>query len=95
MIINIGDIVQVWSNDLYKAPVRRVLSSDRYSRFSVPFFLNPSLLTTYAPLPSAIAGTKAHYRPIKWQEFRNQRAAGDYANYGAEIQIDNYRINDS
>ena len=54
LIINIGDIVQVWSNDLYKAPVHRVLSSDRYSRFSVPFFLNPSLLTTYAPLPSAI-----------------------------------------
>ena len=95
LIVNIGDIIQVWSNDRYKAPSHRVLSNDKEIRFSAPFFLNPSLVTTYSPLPTATKGIKAKYRPIKWRNFRDQRAAGDYANYGEEIQIDNYRVDDS
>ena len=33
-----------------------------------------------------------HYRPINWGEFRASRTAGDYADYGDEIQISDYRI---
>src|SRR3954469_4859357 len=32
--INIGDMVQVWSNDLYRAPPHRVLAMDRAERIS-------------------------------------------------------------
>lgn len=94
LVVNIGDVVQVWSNDRYKAPLHRVLASDQHVRYSAPFFLNPSFNTSYSPLPSVVGAGKAHYRPIKWGEFRKQRAAGDYANYGKEIQIDDFRISD-
>ena len=41
LIINIGDIVQVWSNDRYLAPLHRVLASSDHARISIPYFLNP------------------------------------------------------
>ena len=53
-IINIGDVVQVWSNDRYKAPLHRVLASATEVRYSAPFFLNPSFEATYAPLTEAL-----------------------------------------
>ena len=91
-IINIGDVVQVWSNDRYKAPLHRVLANDKKVRYSAPFFLNPSFDATYAPLENALGGEEPRYRPIHWGEFRAGRAAGDYANVGEEIQIAHYRI---
>ena len=91
LTINIGDIVQVWSNDRYQAPLHRVLASDAYSRYSAPFFLNPNYNAVYAPLSTALEGAAPLYRPINWGEFRAGRAAGDYSDIGAEIQISDFR----
>jgi isopenicillin N synthase-like dioxygenase len=87
LVINIGDVVQVWSNDRYPAPVHRVIASREHARYSAPFFFNPAYATDYAPL----AGPP-RYRPINWGEFRAARTAGDYADLGEEIQISWYRI---
>ena len=92
LIVNIGDVVQVWSNDRYQAPLHRVLASDTFRRFSAPYFLNPSFETNYAPLEATCREQPARYRPINWGAFRAGRAAGDYANYGEEIQIAQFRI---
>jgi isopenicillin N synthase-like dioxygenase len=91
LIINVGDIVQVWSNDRYQAPLHRVLTSAEHSRYSAPFFLNPGYDTVYAPLPSALHGKTPRYRLINWGEFRAGRAAGDYTDVGAEIQISDFQ----
>jgi isopenicillin N synthase-like dioxygenase len=91
LIINIGDIVQVWSNDRYRAPLHRVRASAEYSRYSAPFFLNPTYDTVYAPLQGALQSETPRYKPINWGEFRAGRAAGDYADVGAENQISDYR----
>jgi isopenicillin N synthase-like dioxygenase len=93
LTVNIGDIVQVWSNDRYAAPVHRVLANAERERYSAPFFYNPSYDTDYAPLPGVISKNRpARYRPINWGEFRAGRAAGDYADYGNEIQISDYLV---
>lgn len=92
IIINIGDVVQVWSNDRYKAPLHRVLASNSHTRYSAPFFLNPGFHADYAPLQSTCLDGPARYRPINWGEFRSGRAAGDYADVGEEIQIAHYRL---
>ena len=95
LVVNIGDVVQVWSNDQYRAPLHRVLANEQRERYSAPLFFNPSYETDYAPLASTLdAAHPARYRPIPWAEFRAQRAAGDYADYGAEVQIADYRIHD-
>ena len=88
VLINIGDVVQVWSNDDYQAPLHRVLANSLTPRFSIPYFLNPAYTYNYAPL----SGTP-RYRSINWGEFRTQRSAGDYADLGSEIQISDFSIN--
>lgn len=93
LVINIGDIVQVWSNDRYFAALHRVIASVDQPRFSIPFFLSPEYRSNYAPLPTMVSAERpARYREINWGEFRERRAAGDYADYGEEVQIDQYRI---
>jgi len=92
LVVNIGDIVQVWSNDRYHAALHRVIASAEAERFSAPFFFNPTYAAHYAPLPSTVdAEHPPRYRPINWGEFRARRAAGDYADHGEEIQIGHYR----
>lgn len=93
LVINIGDIVQVWSNDRYRAALHRVLANTRADRISAPFFFNPAYSTRYAPLASLLdAAHPPRYRPILWGEFRARRAAGDFADCGEEVQISHYRI---
>ena len=91
LVVNIGDIVQVWSNDRYRAPEHRVRANAAKHRYSAPFFLNPSYETDYAPLESLLSNTIPKYRSINWGAFRAGRAAGDYADAGEEIQISQFR----
>ena len=92
LVINLGDIVQVWSNDQYRAAPHRVLTNSMHERYSIPFFLNPSYETTYEPLATTVTPDRpAAYRRISWREFRGLRAAGDYADIGEEVQIHHYR----
>ena len=43
LVINIGDIVQVWSNDRYRAALHRVITNPHKARYSVPYFLESEL----------------------------------------------------
>ena len=92
LVINIGDIVQVWSNDRYRASLHRVRANATRERYSVPFFFNPDYAVDYAPLASAVNGGNPRYESINWGEFRRLRAAGDYADLGEEIQIAQFRM---
>ena len=93
MVVNLGDIVQVWSNDHYRAPPHRVLTNRDRARYTAAYFLNPVATCTYAPLPTMVsASTPPRYRPIHWGEFRRARADGDYADLGEEIQISHFAI---
>jgi isopenicillin N synthase-like dioxygenase len=93
LVINVGDMMQLWSNDAYPAALHRVrpIEGDR-PRLSVPYFFNPTYDTDCAPLDEAIAGDRPHYRPVNWGTFRQRRADGDYADYGKEVQLDDYRL---
>ncbi|EGZ26764.1 hypothetical protein PHYSODRAFT_470337 [Phytophthora sojae] len=89
--INIGDMVQVWSNDKFVAPLHRVLASGGADRFSAPFFYNPSYKAQIEPIVVK-EGEEANYRPLSWREFRLARFKGDYADSGKEIQIGDFKI---
>ena len=91
--VNLGDMLQVWSNDRYRSPLHRVIVHRDRARCSAPFFFNPSYDTVCAPLPGLLeAGESPRFRPVSWAHFRDQRSAGDFADYGAEIQIDDFRM---
>ncbi len=90
-VINVGDMMQVWSNDHYKANLHRVRPTRGRARYSIPCFFNPSYQTDHAPLMSS-ANDPPRYRSINWGEFRQARTDGDYADFGKEIQISDFRI---
>lgn len=93
LIVNIGDMAQVWSNDRYPAPLHRVLAMEAHERMSLAYFFNPAYPAVIRPLASAVGqGDTAHYRDLPWAEFRRRRADGDYADYGAEVQISDWRV---
>ncbi len=91
LVVHLADMLQVWTNDRYRSPVHRVLANSRSSRYSAPYFFNPSYATDCRPLPG-LCDEPARYRPVNWGEFRRLRTDGDYANYGEEVQISQYRI---
>ena len=93
LVVNTGDMMQVWSNDRYRAALHRVRPMAGRERYSLPFFFNPSYATDYAPLLSA-PDDPPHYRSINWGAFRQGRADGDFADYGEEIQISQFRLDE-
>jgi len=96
LLVHMADMLQVWSNDRFCSPLHRALTHGDRTRYSAPFFLNPGYTATCEPLRSLLrAGERAHYRPVSWRHFRDQRSAGDYADYGEEIQIAHFRSSDS
>lgn len=91
LVVNLGDIAQVWSNDQYRAPLHRAVVHSQVERYSVPFFFNPAYSAEYAPLPSTVSARRpARYRAINWREFRTRRASGDYANGREYLEISHY-----
>lgn len=93
LVVNTGDMMQVWSNDAYHAAIHRVLAMDATDRYSIPFFYNPAAGTAVRPLPTVVTEQNpAHYRTIDWSEYRGKRTDGDYADYGTEVQISQFRI---
>ena len=93
LVINTGDMMQVWSNDTYRAPAHRVLAMKNSDRYSIPFFFNPAANARVKPLPTVVSESRPEaYRPIEWAQFRGRRTDGDYADYGTEVQISQYRL---
>ena len=92
LVINLADMLQMLSNDIYRAPLHRVLASTGRDRYSVPFFYNPAYDADCGPLQALVTPARAaRYRPVNWGEFRKRRADGDFADYGHEVQITDYR----
>jgi gibberellin 2-oxidase len=73
LIVNIGDLLQAWSNDLYRSVEHRVVAHSVRERFSVAFFLCPSYDTVIRPRrwPEG-SQIESVYRSFTFGEYRNQ-----------------------
>ncbi len=92
IVVNLGDVMQVWTNDRYRAAVHRVVPMTERSRFSIPFFSNPARDAVVAPVDELVDGTP-RYRPFPWRELMKGRADDNYRDLGTEdIQISRFRV---
>lgn len=89
--INTGDMAQIWSNGVYRAPLHRVLANQEKVRYSAPFFYNPSYSSWIRPVESPLNSEKDNmYHAVLWGYFRAVRFAGDLTDLGVEIQVEDF-----
>jgi isopenicillin N synthase-like dioxygenase len=75
-VINIGDLIQRLTNDLYLANLHRVVNSSGRERYSIPFFIDADADAEFAPLATCVgADNPARYEPVicgahKFSRFR-------------------------
>lgn len=50
-IVNIGEMLQVWTNQYFTATPHRVLNNTHHDRISAPFFFEPNLSAVISPMP--------------------------------------------
>ena len=92
VVVNLGDCMQAWSNDRYRAAVHRVLPMTANRRFSIPYFSNPHRDAVIEPIP-ALSAAGPRYRPFPWREFMAARAYDNFTDLGADdTQVTDFRI---
>jgi isopenicillin N synthase-like dioxygenase len=69
-VVNIGDQMARWSNDLFASTLHRAINTTGRARYSIPFFLG----TNYDTVIDALPGCVTPERPRKYQTV----IAGDY-----------------
>jgi isopenicillin N synthase-like dioxygenase len=64
-IINIGDLVQTFTNDFYISTLHRVINTSGKERYSLPFFID----LDYDALVSVVPTCINRYNPAKYQTY--------------------------
>jgi len=64
LVVNIGDMLARWTNDLYASTRHRVVNRSDRARYSIAFFFDPDPEADLSPLPGCLAsGAAPHYPP--------------------------------
>ncbi len=80
IVINLGDMVKRWTNDLYHSNMHRVLNNRTNSdRYSLPLFFNPAFKTRVECVPTCLPESgKAKYAPCTAGEHVAERIRQSY-----------------
>ncbi|XP_009764116.1 feruloyl CoA ortho-hydroxylase F6H1-2-like [Nicotiana sylvestris] len=81
LAVNIGDSLQIMSNDRYKSVEHCAAVDSSKARISIPFFVNPRLDTVIGPFPQVLEnGEKPVYKQVLfsdyWEYFFSKRPSG-------------------
>lgn len=92
IVVNLGDAMQVLSNDRYRAAIHRVTPRSRDARYSTPYFYNPPADAVLAPIP-LLAEDAPKFTPFRWRDYIKGRVDDNFTDLGIEdIQIDQFRV---
>ena len=73
-VINVGDMLELWTNDLYVSTPHRVIGLTGRDRYSIPAFFCPAFGTLVECIPSCLApGEQAKFAPLRAGEYLKQR----------------------
>ena len=79
-LINIGHMMQRWTNDYYRATIHRVVSPKDEARCSIPFFFEPNFDTVVKPLEKFCSeDNPARYKPIHFGNYLERTFKTSYS----------------
>tara|TARA_Y100001949_G_C15940164_1_gene309810 strand:+ start:147 stop:1082 length:936 start_codon:yes stop_codon:yes gene_type:complete len=92
IVVNLGDTMQVWTNDQYVAALHRVIPRTKLVRYSTPYFYNPLREAILEPI-NGFSEEKSKYRTFAWKDYIRGRIEDNYFDLGEDdIQIERFRI---
>lgn len=78
-VMNVGDILARWSNDVFVSTPHRVINRSGKERYSQPFFFDPSMDSLIEALPSCVTPERpAKYDPVLYGEYLMERIDKNY-----------------
>lgn len=73
-VVNIGDCLMRWTNDVYVSTPHRVVSRGAGERYSIAFFLDPNPFAHVEAIPSCVPpGEAPKYPPVLAHEYLRSR----------------------
>ncbi len=73
-VVNIGDCLMRWTNDVYVSTPHRVVNRSARERYSIAFFYDPNPDAEVAVIPTCIApGEPVHYPPVLAADYLKSR----------------------
>jgi len=65
LVVNIGDLMAIWTNDRWVSNPHRVVNPRQTDRYSIPLFVTPPYWANIECLPSCLApGEKPRHEPM-------------------------------
>ncbi|CAN8270275.1 unnamed protein product [Cochlearia groenlandica] len=94
LVINIGNCMEVWTNDKYWSAEHRVVVNTTRERYSIPFFLLPSHDVEVKPLEDLLSRENPPiYKGYNWGKFYVSRNRSDFQKLDIQnIQIDDFKV---
>ncbi|KAK2993003.1 hypothetical protein RJ640_004515 [Escallonia rubra] len=93
-VINIGDMLEVWSNKKYVSLVHRAKVNSERERFSIPFFFNPAYYVVMEPIEELTnEQNPAKYRAFNWGKYYGSRKYGNFKNPELDVlRLKHFRL---
>ncbi|KAG9312099.1 2OG-Fe(II) oxygenase [Chiua virens] len=74
LVVNIGDQLAFWTNDIFKSTIHRVINKTGKERYSIPLFFGTDYHVNIEPIPTCVTADRpAKYSPITSGEYVNKR----------------------
>jgi isopenicillin N synthase-like dioxygenase len=78
-VMNVGDILARWSNDVFVSTPHRVINRTGRERYSQPFFFDPSMDEMIEALPVCVPeGSAPKYPPVQYGDYLMERIDKNY-----------------
>ncbi|KAI9794602.1 MAG: hypothetical protein M1816_004489 [Peltula sp. TS41687] len=79
-VVNIGDMMERWTNGLWRSTMHRVIHRGGEWRFSVPFFYEPDFEARIKPLKNCVerTGGEEKYDEVVYGNFLRSKVEGNF-----------------